>query len=177
MCFYGRNCRPYAKKVHSVPCLTGEHGRAEADGRLLQRKKCRTLDALLRNVFISDVVRLVWLLNRFNEDVDFSNYSDFLLQRGRFDRLCWQLVFGTFFSESDGMESDHLGTWPAANLKSTYTVLLLDKVNLSGAHVKTQRPTCEEVATNMSIQNSILCTVRPMHRAPIDQPWGYLDMK
>lgn len=89
---------PICKKVHSVPCLTGEHGRAEADGRLLQRKKCRTLVALLRNVFISDVVRLVWLLNRFNEDVDFSNYSDFLLQRGRFDRLCWQLVFGTFFS-------------------------------------------------------------------------------
>lgn len=39
-------------------------------------RRCTTLT----NVFISDVVRLVWLLNRFSEDVDFSHYSDFLLR-------------------------------------------------------------------------------------------------
>lgn len=113
MCFYDRNCRPYAKSTFS-PVLDCQTQASEADGLLPLQEECWTLVVLLRNEFFkrrNDVVRLVWLLIRFSEDVDFSNYSDFLLRCGRFDRLCWQLVFGTFLAELDGMENDHLGTY------------------------------------------------------------------
>ena len=104
MCFFLLQLAPLCKKVHSVPYLTAKHGRVEADGELLHGKECRTLVVLLQNEFISDVVRLVWLLNRLNEDVEFSNYSRLPASVRPFDRLCWQLAFGTFLTARDGME-------------------------------------------------------------------------
>lgn len=39
-----------------------------------------------------------------------------------FDRLCWQLVFGTFLAELPVVVSDHLGTLPKVSFKWLFIV-------------------------------------------------------
>lgn len=71
-------------------------------------------------------------LNRFNQDVDFSNYYDFLLQCGRFDRLCWQLVCGTFLAGQGVMVNDHLSIVqrPVVALQAVVVVFVVMKSQL-----------------------------------------------
>lgn len=91
----------HMQKVHSVPFLTAKHIRVERTGcsAAAGESAGRLLCDSKRSLSDETTSCVLFGFKSFIEDVDFSNCSDFLLLCGRFDRLCWQLVFGTVFSE------------------------------------------------------------------------------
>lgn len=96
------------QKVHSVPYLSARQRAAE-----LLQERCRTLVvAALKSAQKrrDDVVRLIWLLNRFERGRRLKLLRLPACSVAVFDRLCWQLAFGTFLTEQSVMVNGRFGT-------------------------------------------------------------------
>lgn len=112
---------PMQKKVHSVPCSAAKHGRAAADGgslgvplRRKERRRGRRRREVVRDACCV-AAKCVYKRRRASR-LAFKSFlrgrrflklpPDFLLRCGRFDRLRWQLVFGTFLFGANTVRKD-----------------------------------------------------------------------